>query len=50
MIAQECMSCGKVTGHKRRFGVGTIIALVFTLGWWVLVLPLYPKRCVVCGM
>jgi len=45
-----CENCGKQTGHKRAFGIGTIIAFFCTLGLWVLAMPFYPARCIVCGM
>jgi len=30
--------------------VGTLVALLFTFGFWILTLPFYKSRCVVCGM
>jgi len=50
MTAKHCSSCGRVTGHKRSLGAGTIIALVLTGGFWLFALPFYPQRCVVCGL
>ena len=44
-----CSTCGKRTGHKRALGVGTFVALVCSLGWWLLALPFYPMRCIICG-
>lgn len=44
-----CKTCNKSTGHKRKLGVGTVLALVLTLGSWLLVIPFYPIRCIVCG-
>ena len=39
----------KETGFARRLGVGTIIGILVTGGLWLLTLPLYPKRCAICG-
>ncbi|MBF0487522.1 MAG: hypothetical protein HQK98_05115 [Nitrospirae bacterium] len=44
-----CMNCGQQRGFKRSLGVGTIIALLLTAGFWLLALPFYPKRCISCG-
>src|ERR1039458_2874436 len=50
MIAAYCTACQRVTGHKRSIGVGTYIGGIFTLGASFFAIPLYPKRCVVCGL
>lgn len=50
MYADYCPGCMRGTGHKRRFGIGTIVMLVMTMGWWILAMPFYPKRCVICGL
>lgn len=44
-----CSNCGRTVGHRRAFGVGTVIMCLITLGMWICVLPFYPKRCVACG-
>jgi hypothetical protein len=44
-----CDRCGKPTWHRRHMGIGTLIAVACTSGLWILVLPFYPRRCVVCG-
>ena len=44
-----CSNCGKETGHQRKLGFGTLFTVICTIGWWLLVLPFYPKRCVICG-
>ena len=49
METAHCESCGRATGHKRALGWGTFFAVFVTLGFWLLALPFYPKRCVVCG-
>ncbi|RLC35975.1 hypothetical protein DRH29_05420 [candidate division Kazan bacterium] len=44
-----CSNCGKKTGHKRFLGFGTFFAVVLTAGVWILAIPFYPKRCIICG-
>jgi len=44
-----CQNCKKIT-HKRPLGFGTLIAVLFTSGFWLVVIPFYPKRCVACGL
>lgn len=45
-----CPNCQKLTGYKRAIGFGTFFAVVLTAGLWLLALPFYPKRCIVCGL
>ena len=45
----QCSNCNKLTGFKRHLGLGTIIGILLTCGLWVLAIPFYPKRCIVCG-
>lgn len=45
-----CRNCQKLTGYKRALGFGTFFAVVITGGLWLLAIPFYPKRCVVCGL
>ncbi len=49
IVSRFCQSCQRVTGHKRALGWGTFFASVVTLGVWLLAIPFYPKRCVICG-
>jgi hypothetical protein len=49
MTFEQCDNCGKPTGHRRAFGWGTFFAVVLTAGLWLLTLPFYPSRCIVCG-
>lgn len=44
-----CPNCQKLTGFKRALGFGTLFATVLTAGLWLLAIPFYPKRCMVCG-
>jgi hypothetical protein len=45
-----CPNCGKLTGYKRALGFGTFFAVLLTAGIWLLALPFYPKRCIICGL
>jgi len=49
MRMEYCPNCNAITGHQRKLGMGTLIACLMTLGWWVLVIPLYPIRCNKCN-
>jgi len=49
MRVYQCPVCGKPTGHKRALGIGTLLMAIVTGGLWLLVIPFYPKRCIVCG-
>lgn len=44
-----CSSCKRETGFKRALGWGTFFACILTGGLWLLTIPFYPKRCIVCG-
>jgi len=44
-----CPNCKKNTGRKRAFGWGTFFGVLITFGLWILALPFYPKRCIICG-
>ncbi len=44
-----CPSCRRITGYKRSLGWGTFFGALFTFGLSLLLIPSYPKRCVVCG-
>jgi hypothetical protein len=37
------------TGKKKKFGVMTLIMVLLTSGVWLLAMPFYPNRCVICG-
>ena len=50
MKQEYCNNCRKITGHKRALGWGTFFGGLFTLGFSLLCIPFYPKRCIICGM
>ena len=45
-----CKNCEQVVGHKRSLGIGTFFAVLVTGGLWLLAIPSYPLRCIVCGL
>jgi hypothetical protein len=45
-----CPNCGKSTGHKRALGAGTILRTFLTGGLSLLAVPVYGKRCIICGL
>jgi TonB family protein len=45
----QCVNCAKLNGFKRSLGVGTVLMVLLTAGFWILAMPFYPKRCIVCG-
>lgn len=44
-----CDLCRRNVEPKRKIGVGTLIAILFTGFIWLLLIPFYKKRCPVCG-
>jgi len=46
--ARICTACQREVAWKRQIGVGTLILAMMTFGLWLLVIPLYPKRCPIC--
>jgi hypothetical protein len=50
LVTNYCANCGRLSGFKRSLGWGTFFMVVLTCGLWLLVLPLYPKRCIHCGI
>ena len=45
-----CPNCGKPSGFKRALGFGTLFAVLITFGVWLLIIPIYPARCINCGL
>jgi hypothetical protein len=46
----QCPNCGKLTGFKRSLGLGAFFMVLLTFGLWLLVIPIYPARCINCGL
>ena len=38
------------TGHKRALGTGTILRTLLTGGLSLIAVPVYGKRCIICGL
>ena len=49
MKMKKCTNCNEVRGFSRKWGIGTIIMFLATLGLWIFVMPFYPVRCITCG-
>jgi hypothetical protein len=49
MKMMYCSNCGKSTGHKRALGFGTLFMVLLTGGLWLIAIPFYPLRCIICG-
>lgn len=49
MKVEYCDKCGKQSMFKRHLGLGTLFVIVLTGGFWLLLIPFYPIRCVGCG-
>jgi hypothetical protein len=45
-----CPTCGMNTGHKRALGAGTILRTLLTGGLSLIAVPVYGKRCIICGL
>ncbi|MGA8150598.1 MAG: hypothetical protein WB952_06590 [Terriglobales bacterium] len=49
MMMLFCPNCQTRRGFKRSLGFGTFFMVVITCGLWLLIIPLYPVRCMTCG-
>ncbi|WP_392564279.1 SHOCT domain-containing protein [Orbus wheelerorum] len=49
MAIKYCSLCDRNVEGKRKVGVGSLIAILFTGFVWLLVIPFYSKRCPMCG-
>lgn len=48
-MKRECPNCKQITMHRRKIGVGTLIMVLLTGGFWLLMVFCYRKRCAICG-
>lgn len=48
MVMKYCNMCQRDVDAKRKIGAGSIIGILVTVGWWLLVIPFYGKRCPLC--
>ena len=40
--------CERNVEAKRKIGIGSLILVLLTAGFWILALPFYAKRCPIC--
>jgi len=48
MAIKHCEMCDREVQTRRKIGVGTLLLVLFTLGWWLLAIPFYRQRCPIC--
>jgi len=48
MAIRYCALCERNVEAKRKIGVGSLILVLVTAGFWILALPFYQKRCPIC--
>ncbi len=48
MAIKYCALCERNVEAKRKIGVGSLILVLVTGGFWILALPFYHKRCPIC--
>ena len=49
MTIKFCALCERNIDPKRKIGVGSLILIIITAGFWILALPFYNKRCPICN-
>ena len=48
MATMYCGLCKRPVEAKRNIGIGSLLLALVTAGLWLLVIPLYTKRCPIC--
>lgn len=48
MAIRHCEMCDRPVQTKRQIGVGTLLLVLITWGFWLLTIPFYRQRCPVC--
>ncbi|QHJ84958.1 MAG: hypothetical protein [Bacteriophage sp.] len=48
MALKYCTLCQRNVTPRRKIGIGTFIAVIFTGFAWILFIPFYRKRCPLC--
>ena len=48
MSTMYCNLCKRHVEAKRIIGIGSLILIVLTGGFWLLAIPFYSKRCAIC--
>jgi len=44
-----CIPCERDVEESRKIGVGTLILVLVTWGFWILAIIFYEKRCPICN-
>lgn len=44
-----CKNCKQVTTHKKHLGIGTLILVIITCGFYLPCILFYQSRCWKCG-
>jgi hypothetical protein len=48
MSIKYCNLCKRNVEPCRQIGVGTLIAVLITVGAWLFLIPFYSKKCPIC--
>ena len=48
MSSTYCVSCDRIVEAKRKIGVGTLLLAIISMGFSLLLIPFYEKRCPIC--
>ncbi|MGF6633557.1 hypothetical protein OKW39_000708 [Paraburkholderia sp. MM6662-R1] len=48
MSLKYCIMCERPVEPKRKIGIGTLLLVLLTSGFWLLTIPFYQKRCPIC--
>ena len=48
MSLKYCALCKRNVEPKRAIGIGTLLLVLCTFGFWLLLIPLYRKKCPIC--
>ena len=48
MSTMYCKHCERLVEAKRKIGVGTLILVIITAGFWLPVIFFYDLRCAIC--
>ncbi len=48
MAQKYCNLCERNVEAKRQIGMGTLILIFLTFGFWIILIPFYRIRCSIC--
>lgn len=49
MAMRDCAFCERPTQFKRNIGVGSLLLVILTAGFWIFAIPFYSPRCSICS-